>query len=596
MSTYTAPLKDMQFAIAEFSGIEGITALPGCSEVNADLVEAVLAEAGRFAQGVLDPLNRSGDKQGARWHDGSVNAPDGFAEAYRQFTAAGWNGLAASQEYGGQGLPHCLALPLQEMWNSANMAFCLCPMLTTGVQEALTHHGSRELLDLYMPKLVSGEWTGTMNLTEPQAGSDLSAVRTAAAPESGHYRIRGTKIFITWGEHDMAENIVHLVLARLPGAPEGVKGISMFLVPKYLVNADGSRGARNDIRCVSIEHKLGIHGSPTCVLAYGDRAGAIGHLVGEANRGLEYMFTMMNHARLGVGMEGVGIAERAYQHALEYARTRVQGRAIGQRAGDRVTIIHHPDVRRMLMTMRARIEAMRALGYLAAGELDRAKRHPDAEARGRHQARLDLLTPVVKGWCTELAVEVASLGVQIHGGMGFIEETGAAQYLRDARITTIYEGTTGIQANDLIGRKVGAEQGATALALVAAMRELDAALAAVGAPFASMRSELSRAVDALEVATRWLVDHYRAEPEAAAAVAVPYLKLFGTVAGGWLMARAALAAASRREAPGADRAFLDAKLVTARFYLEHLLPEAAALSATVTRGAPSTLALQPEAF
>ncbi len=596
MSSYAAPLKDMQFAIAEFAGLEGIAALPAFGEVNAELVGTVLAEAGKFAQGVLDPLNCSGDRQGAQWRDGTVTAPEGFAEAYRQFTAAGWNGLAASPDYGGQGLPHCIALPLQEMWNSANMAFCLCPMLTTGVQEALTHHGSQALLDTYMPKLVSGEWTGTMNLTEPQAGSDLSAVRTRAVPDGRHYRIRGTKIFITWGEHDMAENIVHLVLARLPDAPEGVKGISMFVVPKYLVNADGSRGARNDIRCVSIEHKLGIHGSPTCVLAYGDRDGAIGDLVGEPNRGLEYMFTMMNHARLGVGMEGVALAERAYQHALEYARTRVQGRAIGQKGGDRVTIIHHPDVRRMLMTMRARTEAMRALGYLAAGELDRAKRHPDAAVRARHQARLDLLTPVVKGWCTELAVEMASLGVQVHGGMGFIEETGAAQYLRDARITTIYEGTTGIQANDLIGRKVGAEQGATALALVAEMRELDAALAAAGSSFAGMRVSLSQAIDAMEAATRWLVDHYRAEPEAAAAVAVPYLKLFGAVAGGWLMARAALAAAARRDAPGADRAFLDAKLATARFYLEHLLPEAAALSHTVTRGATSTLALEPEAF
>lgn len=596
MSTYTAPLKDMQFAIAGFAGLEGITALPGCGEVNAELVEAVLTEAGKFAQGVLDPLNRGGDKQGAQWRDGTVTAPDGFAGAYRQFAAAGWNGLAASTEYGGQGLPHCIALPLQEMWNSANMAFCLCPMLTTGVQEALTHHGSADLIKTYMPKLVSGEWTGTMNLTEPQAGSDLSAVRTRAVPEGDHYRIQGTKIFITWGEHDMAENIVHLVLARLPDAPEGVKGISMFVVPKFLVNTDGSLGPRNDIRCVSIEHKLGIHGSPTCVLAYGDQGGATGYLVGEPNRGLEYMFTMMNHARLGVGMEGVAIAERAYQHALEYARTRVQGRAIGQRGGDRVTIIHHPDVRRMLMTMRAQTEAMRALGYLAAGELDRAKRHPDAEIRARHQARLDLLTPVVKGWCTELAVEIASLGVQVHGGMGFVEETGAAQYLRDARITTIYEGTTGIQANDLIGRKVGAEKGATALALIAEMRELDVSLAAAGAPLAPARAAFAEAVDGLEAATRWLVDHYRAEPEAAAAVAVPYLKLFGTVAGGWLMARAALIARECRDDTGADRAFLDAKLATARFYLEHLLPQAAALSRTVTLGAPSTLALEPAAF
>ena len=596
MSTYTAPLKDMQFAIAEFAGVDSIAALPGCGDVNAELVEVVLTEAGKFAQGVLDPLNRSGDKQGAQWRDGVVTAPDGFKDAYAQFIAAGWNGLGGATQYGGQGLPHIIAMPLQEMWNSANMAFCLCPMLTTGVQEALLHHGSAALLETYMPKLVSGEWTGTMNLTEPQAGSDLSAVRTRALPEGDHYRIHGTKIFITWGEHDMTANIVHLVLARLPDAPEGVKGISLFVAPKFMVNADGSLGERNDIRCVSIEHKLGIHGSPTCVLAYGDGPGAVGYLVGQQHRGLEYMFTMMNHARLGVGMEGIAISERAYQHALEYAKTRVQGRAIGQRSGDRVTIIHHPDVRRMLMTMKAQTEAMRALGYYAAGELDRSKHHPDPQTRAQHQARLDLLTPVVKGWCTEVAVEIASTGVQIHGGMGFIEETGAAQYLRDARISTIYEGTTGIQANDLIGRKVGAEKGATALTLIDEMRGLDAGLAAAGESFAGMHRGYVQAVHALEAATRWLVDHYRQQPEAAAAVAVPYLKLFGTVAGGWLMARAALIARERLAAPGADREFLEAKLATARFYLEHLLPQAAALSQTVTAGAASTLALDPAAF
>ncbi len=596
MSTYVAPLKDMQFAIAEFAGLDSVAALPGCEEVSADLVEAVLTEAGKFAQGVLDPLNRVGDKQGAQWRDGVVTAPDGFKEAYQQFAEAGWNGLGGATQYGGQGLPHIIAMPLQEMWNSANMAFCLCPMLTTGVQEALLHHGSQALLDTYMSRLVSGEWTGTMNLTEPQAGSDLSAVRAQAIPEGDHYRIRGTKIFITWGEHDMAANIVHLVLSRLPDAPEGVKGISLFVVPKFMVNGDGSTGARNDIRCVSIEHKMGIHGSPTCVLAYGDGPGAVGYLVGEPHRGLEYMFTMMNHARLGVGMEGIAIAERAYQHALEYARTRVQGRAIGQRSGDRVTIIHHPDVRRMLMTMKAQTEAMRALGYYAAGELDRSKHHPDIQQRAQHQARLDLLTPVVKGWCTEVAVEIASTGVQVHGGMGFIEETGAAQYLRDARISTIYEGTTGIQANDLIGRKVGAEKGATALALIAEMRTLDAGLAAAGDSFAAMRVVYVQGVNALESATQWLVDHYRQHPEAAAAVAVPYLKLFGTVAGGWLMARAALVSRERLAAADADREFLEAKLATARFYLEHLLPQASALSQTVTTGAASTLALDPAAF
>jgi len=435
-----------------------------------------------------------------------------------------------------------------------------------------------------------------MNLTEPQAGSDLSAVRTRAVREGDHYRIQGTKIFITWGEHDLAENIIHLVLARTPDAPEGVKGISLFVVPKFLPRPDGTPGERNDIRCVSIEHKLGIHGSPTCVLAYGDQKGAIGYLVGEENRGLEYMFTMMNHARIAVGIEGVAVSERAYQHALDYAKTRVQGREIGQRSGDRVTIIHHPDVRRMLMSMRAQAEAMRALAYFTAATLDKAKRHPDAAEQRRNQALLDLLTPVVKGWCTEQGVEVASTGIQVHGGMGFIEETGATQYLRDARITTIYEGTTGIQANDLIGRKVTHEKGATALALIGAMRATAAQLASGGSALAVMHDGFREAADGLEAATRWLVDAYPKNPKAAAGVAVPYLKLFGTVAGGWMSARAAIAARAKLGDPGADRDFLEVKLATARFYVEHELPRALPLAREVTRGADSVIALDPRKF
>ena len=435
-----------------------------------------------------------------------------------------------------------------------------------------------------------------MNLTEPQAGSDLSAVSTRAVREGDHYRIKGTKIFITWGEHDMTENIVHLVLARAPDAPEGVKGISLFVVPKFLLKADGTPGERNDVRCVSIEHKMGIHASPTCVLAYGDREGAIGYIVGEENRGLEYMFTMMNHARLAVGVEGVAIGERAYQHALEYARTRVQGHEIGQRGGDRVTIIHHPDVRRMLMGMRARTEAMRTLAYFAAATLDKAKRHPDPAEKRASRSLLDLLTPIVKGWSTELGVEIASTGIQIHGGMGFVEETGAAQYLRDARITTIYEGTTGIQANDLAGRKVAFEKGATALAVIGVMKRVDARLGAGGESLASMRDGLKQAVDGLDEATRWLVETYPRDPKAASGVSVPYLKLFGTVAGGWMMARAALIAQAKLEDPDADRDFLEAKLATARFYAEHELPKAMSLSREVTRGAGSVLALDPARF
>jgi alkylation response protein AidB-like acyl-CoA dehydrogenase len=592
MSTYTAPLKDMQFALRELAGLAEVSALPGHGEVNAELADQVLAEAAKFAQEVLDPLNREGDKQGAKLADGKVTAPKGFKEAYRKFIEAGWNGLGAPAEHGGQGLPHVIATPVQEIWKSANMALCLAPMLTSGVLEALKVHSSPEQKKTYMPKLVSGEWSGTMNLTEPQAGSDLSAVRTRAVREGDHYRIQGTKIFITWGEHDMTENIVHLVLARTPDAPEGVKGISLFVVPKFLPKADGSLGERNDIRCVSIEHKMGIHASPTCVLAYGDHKGAIGFLVGEENRGLEYMFTMMNHARLAVGVEGVAIGERSYQHALEYAKTRVQGREIGQRGGDRVTIIHHPDVRRMLMSMRSQTEAMRALAYYAAATLDKARHHPDPAEKRRSQGLVDLLIPVVKGWSTEQGVDVASTGIQVHGGMGFVEETGAAQYLRDARITTIYEGTTGIQAADLVGRKVGIEKGTTALGMIKAMRAADAGLAGEHA----VRESLKEAIDGLEAATRWIVETFPSSPKAVAAVSVPYLKLFGTVAGGWMMARAAVAAGAALKQPDADRDFLEGKLASARFYAEHELPKAATLTREVTRGAGSVLALDPSKF
>jgi alkylation response protein AidB-like acyl-CoA dehydrogenase len=595
VSTYAAPLADMQFVIRELVGLDAITALTGCEEVSGDLIDAVLGEAATFAQEVLDPLNRSGDQQGAQLEDGRVAAPDGFGNAYRQFVAAGWNGLSGQPEFGGQGLPHSVAMPVQEMWNSANMAFCLCPMLTSGVVEVLHAHGTRQQQETWLPKLTSGEWAGTMNLTEPQAGSDLSAVRTRAVPEGDRYRIHGTKIFITWGEHDMAENIIHLVLARTPDAPEGVKGISLFIVPKFLVNADGSCGERNDVKCVSIEHKLGIHASPTCVLAYGDGKGAIGYLVGQENRGLGYMFTMMNHARLGVGIEGVALAERAYQHALDYAKTRVQGREIGQSSGDRVTIIHHPDVRRMLMSMKAQIEAMRALAYTAAAALDGAKHNPDAKERARQQALVDLLTPIVKGWCTEQSVEIATTGVQIHGGMGYVEETGAAQYLRDARITTIYEGTTGIQAGDLIGRKVAFEQGATAKAVIAQMRAVGDELAR-GPGLAAIRIALAAGIDAVEEATAWLVATYPGDPKAASASAVPYLKLFGIVAGGWQMARAALFAQARLDAGQGDAAFCRAKLATALFYADHLLPQAAALRYSVVNGAGSVLALDIAQF
>ena len=474
MSQYLAPLADMRFVMNELAGLETIAALPGYEDATADTVAAILEEAAKFAGGVLDPLNQSGDREGARWQeDGSVVTPAGFRDAYRKFCELGWHGLAQDPEYGGQGMPRLVAAALDEMWNASNMAFELCPMLTAGAIEAIERNGSDELKSRYLPKMVAGEWTGTMNLTEPQAGSDLAAVRTRAVPQpDGTYKLKGSKIFITYGEHDYTDNIVHLVLARTPDAPAGTRGISLFVVPKFLVNADGSLGARNDVRCVSLEHKLGIHASPTAVLAFGDHGGAIGHIVGEENRGLEYMFVMMNLARFGVGMQGVGLADRAYQRAVSYARERVQGRVAGAAKDAGATgIIGHPDVRRMLLTMRACAEAARALGYVTAAALDRAHRHPDAGERERELAFAELMIPIVKGWSTEMAQHVASLGVQVHGGMGFIEESGAAQYLRDARITTIYEGTTGIQANDLIGRKIARDGGKALTATIVAMRD-----------------------------------------------------------------------------------------------------------------------------
>ena len=563
----------------------------GESDLTPELVDAILDEAARFAADVLAPLNQPGDKQGARWQGGAVTAPDGFREAYRQFIDGGWGALACDPAHGGQGLPMLVATAVEEMWDAANMAFSLCPLLTRGAIEALSLCGTEAQKALYLPKMVAGTWTGTMNLTEPQAGSDLSAVRTRATPQGDHYRIKGQKIYITWGEHDLAENIVHLVLARLQDAPEGVKGISLFVVPKFLVGADGSLGARNDVRCVSIEHKLGIRASPTAVLAFGDNEGAIGHLVGDANRGLEYMFVMMNLARFGVGLEGVALSERALQAAVSYATDRVQGTEIGVRGGQRVPLIRHPDVRRMLMSMKAQTEAMRALAYFVAAEMDQARRGGDTSA----QAIVDLLIPVLKGWCTENAVEIASTGVQVHGGMGFIEETGAAQHLRDARITPIYEGTTGIQANDLIGRKIARDGGRAAGVAIAAMRGVVEALH--GEELAALRAQLTDAVAALERCVRWVVETYAADPRAAAAGAVPLLKLFGITAGGWQMGRAAIVA-QRKLASGdnADRAFYQAKLGTARFYADHILPQAQALAHTVTQGAAGVLALDEAQF
>jgi alkylation response protein AidB-like acyl-CoA dehydrogenase len=597
MTEYVAPLREMQFVMRELAGLDEVAALPGFGDATPDLVEQILAESGRFSSEVLAPINWSGDQEGSTWKDGAVTTPKGFKEAYRKFVEGGWNALQFPPEFGGQGLPKLVAAPVMEMWKSANLSFSLCPLLTGGAIEALLLRGSDEQKRAYLPKMVEGTWTGTMNLTEPQAGSDLAQVKTKAVREGGHYRIFGQKIFITYGEHDLADNIIHLVLARTPDAPEGVKGISLFVVPKFIPRADGAPGNRNDVRCVSIEHKLGIHASPTAVMAFGDKDGAIGYLVGEENRGLEYMFIMMNAARFAVGMEGVAVCERAYQKALAYAKERVQSRELGGSGTKPAPIIRHPDVRRMLMSMKSHAEATRALAYVTAAAIDKAHHHPDKEARARQQAFVDLMIPVVKGWSTETSIEVASIGIQVHGGMGFIEETGAAQYLRDARITTIYEGTTGIQANDLIGRKVAREAGATAKAVlaqidstVAALRESSAAeLGVIGARLAAGRKAAGECVD-------WIVATSGTDPKSAHAGAVPFLKLCGVVFGGWQMARAALAAQGALASGEGDAGFLKAKIATARFFADHHLSQAAALRDVVVEGSAGVLALAEDQF
>jgi alkylation response protein AidB-like acyl-CoA dehydrogenase len=602
MNEYHAPLADMKFVLRELVDRELLAQLPDFGEMTLDVAESVLEEAARFASGVLSPLNQIGDVQGARWQDGRVLTADGWRQAYTRFVADGWGALSCPAQFGGQNLPRVLSALVEEMWNGANVAFALCPMLTRGTVDAIELRGAQRLRETYLAKLVSGEWTGTMNLTEPQAGSDLSAVRTRAVPDGGgRYRIEGQKIFITYGDHDLTDNVVHLVLGRVAGAPEGVRGISLFVVPKFLVNDDGSTGARNDVHCVSIEHKLGIRGSPTCVLAYGQNGGALGELVGEENRGLEYMFIMMNAARFSVGVEGVGLAERAYQTALQYARERVQGTDSGSRGGPRVTIVHHPDVRRMLLLMKSQTEAMRALSTVVAVSLDAARLHPRAAERERHQAFADLMIPVVKGWCTENSVDIASLGIQVHGGVGFVEETGAAQYLRDARITPIYEGTTGIQANDLIGRKLARDGGRAAQAVIADMRSAAAAATAAAkaaapgaAPnLAEIAAALAGGVDALERAVRYVVETYGQDIRSVSVGAVPLLKLFGIVSGGWQMLRSASIAQQRLAAPGgagADSGFHRAKIATARFYADHVLSQAAGLAHSIVHGAAGALA------
>ena len=596
MTTYTAPLKDMQFLLREIANIDAISQLPGYEEATSDVVDAIIEEAGKFASGVLAPLNWSGDCEGAKFANKQVTVPSGFKEAYKQFAESGWVGLSCGTEHGGQGMPKLVSAAVCEMWRSSNISFALCPMLTVGAVEALELVGSPELKETYLPKMISGEWTGTMNLTEPQAGSDLAAVRSRAEPQAdGSYRIFGQKIFITYGDHDMTDNTIHLVLARLPDAPEGVKGISLFVVPKFMVKADGSLGERNDAYCVSIEHKLGIHASPTCVMAYGDNGGAIGYLVGKANEGLKYMFVMMNAARFFVGVEGLGLAEVAYQKAATFARERVQGRAIEGSAGN-VPIIKHPDIRRMLMEMRSRIEAMRAISFWSAGMDDIGRKHPDAQTRKTHTAIAEFMTPIVKAWLTETGNEMTYLGVQIHGGMGFIEETGAAQYMRDARITTIYEGTTGIQALDLIGRKTSRDGGATLKAVLAMMQETVGDLGKLsGADFARMAAALKDGIASASKAGTFVAEGLAKTPREVAAGAVPFLRVMGLLCGGWLLAKSAIAAHAKVVAGDTDP-FYPAKITTARYFADHAMTGISGFAAEVVAGAESALALDDAMF
>ena len=581
--SYRAPVKDMLFVMKELADIESIAALPGFEDAGLDTAQAVLEEAARFNNEVVAPLNFEGDKNPSFWKNGEVTTTPGFKEAFRQFGEGGWQGVLHPVEYEGQGLPKLIATPCIEMLNAANLSFALCPLLTDGAIEALLTAGTEEQKQLFVPKLISGEWTGTMNLTEPQAGSDLALVRTRAEPQDdGSFKVFGTKIFITYGEHDMAKNIVHLVLARTPNAPDGVKGISLFLVPKFITDENGTLGARNDVHCVSIEHKLGIKASPTAVLQFGDHGGAVGQLIGEENRGLEYMFIMMNAARFAVGLQGVAVSERAYQKAVAFAKDRVQSRPVDGSAKQPVSIIHHPDVRRMLLTMRAFTEGSRALAYVAAAHCDLAHHHLDEAARASHQAIYEFLVPIVKGWSTELSIDVASLGVQVHGGMGFIEETGAAQYYRDARILTIYEGTTAIQANDLIGRKTVRDGGATAQAILAQMDQTIAQLAELdGQAFKSMHRYLSAGSLALARVVEFMVAKVKSDPNAVFAGSVPYLKLAGIVLGGWQMARALLVASDKRSE---DEAFYGAKIATAQFFAEHILSQAPGIEASIVSG------------
>ncbi|MFL2582861.1 MAG: acyl-CoA dehydrogenase [Gammaproteobacteria bacterium] len=594
MLDYNAPLRDMRFVLNELIGFERIGQLQGCDEINQELSDAVLEEASKLASDVLAPLNRVGDIEGSKLDGSIVTTPTGWKDAYNAFRESGWCSLSMNPEYGGQGFPKVIATAVAEMWDSSNMSFSLCPLLTNGAIEAVEQHGDALLKSLYLEKLVSGEWAGTMNLTEPQAGSDLSTVRTKATPSGNHYLIQGQKIYITYGEHDLTGNIIHLVLARTPDAPAGTKGISLFVVPKYLVNSDGSLGDRNDLRCISLEHKLGIHASPTAVMSYGDQGGAVGYLVGEENKGLMYMFTMMNAARHAVGREGMAIAEASYQLALKYAQTRVQGNVTGDQENTN-TIIGHPDVKRMLMLMKSQVEAMRAVNYLCAFEYDLAERHGNKDVRALAERRGDLLTPIVKGWSTEIGQKLTSVGVQIHGGMGFVEETGAAQYLRDSRITTIYEGTTGIQAADLVGRKTLRDGGKAIRELIADMKETLNVMNGDDKTLEIIRDSFAQSLEDLEYVVDWLLAN-ASDPRLAAAAASSYLHLVGITCGGWLLARSAVLGVAKLNDGTTDTVFYTAKIDAARFYATQVLPETSALRTAIAQGSETIADLGVSSF
>ncbi len=610
--TYRAPVKDMLFDMQHLANLEQVAKLPGFEDAGFDTAQAVLEECAKFSEGVLSPLNWEGDKNPSSWKDGVVTATPGFKEAYKQFAEGGWQGLQHPQDFGGQGLPKTIGSACGEMLNSANMSFALCPLLSDGAIEALLTAGSDDLKAIYLENLISGKWTGTMNLTEPQAGSDLAAVRTRAEPQAdGSYKVFGTKIFITWGEHDMAENIVHLVLARVVGAPEGVKGISLFVVPKFMVNKDGSGqhvlGARNDVHCVSLEHKLGIKASPTAVLQFGDGTaakdvngtgpGAVGYLVGQENRGLEYMFIMMNAARFGVGVQGIAIAERAYQKAVQFAKDRVQSRPVDGSIAASAPIIHHPDVKRMLMTMRAYTEGCRAMAISSAAAYDASHHHPDADVRKQNLAFYEFMVPLIKGYSTEMSLEVTSLGVQVHGGMGFIEETGAAQYYRDAKILTIYEGTTAIQANDLVGRKTARDGGQTAKGIAAQIEVTEAELTKSGSAAAkAVAKHLTAARLAFVDVVNFVAGNTKTSPNAVFAGSVPYLMLAGNLMAGWQMARSLLVAESQLLSGAEDAAFMNAKIITAQFYAEHLLCKVPGMRGSIVDGSASVTALALESY